>query len=91
MIVCSCNLITRDDLRHAVDSIRAAAPDAELNAMMIYKALGKRPRCGNCLELADELIDAFAGIEERRRREREAPATPLSADGRQLTLLPDAA
>ena len=60
MIVCSCNLITCEDIRHAVASIRAASPDAPLNATVIYKALGKRPRCGNCLELADETVCSLA-------------------------------
>jgi bacterioferritin-associated ferredoxin len=78
MFVCSCNLITCEDIRHAVASIRAASPDAPLNATVIYKALGKRPRCGNCLELADEQVCAFARTGDCCRQpaaDRPAPAS----------------
>ena len=79
MIVCSCNLITCEDLRRAVESIRSATPDVVLNATTIYKALGKRPKCGNCLDLADEQVCALAGrgaccLQQPGRRSTPAPS-----------------
>ena len=81
MIVCSCNLISSEDIRRAVASIRAAAPDAPLNATVIYKALGKRPKCGNCLDLADEEVCRFARTGDCCRQPPADRPVPGSADG----------
>lgn len=51
MIVCHCNAISDDDIRAAVDWMRAADPLTVITPGKVYRALGKRPDCGGCLPL----------------------------------------
>lgn len=51
MYICICNAIRENDLRKA-----ALACDGDAEAT--YACLGKRPNCGQCLEDAQEIIDA---------------------------------
>jgi bacterioferritin-associated ferredoxin len=51
MIVCSCTMITSQDIAEAVAAIRAADPFVVLTPGLIYRHLGKRPSCGSCLAL----------------------------------------
>jgi bacterioferritin-associated ferredoxin len=51
MIVCSCNLITSKDIAEAVSEIRSNDPFVAIIPALIYRYLGKRPSCGNCLPL----------------------------------------
>jgi bacterioferritin-associated ferredoxin len=59
MIVCSCTMITSDDIAEAVSAIRTAQPFAVLTPGLIYRHLGKRPSCGNCLPLVTKLMVAY--------------------------------
>jgi bacterioferritin-associated ferredoxin len=49
MVVCHCNAIRESDVREAVRS-GAQCP------ISAYASLGRRPRCGQCLPFARELI-----------------------------------
>jgi bacterioferritin-associated ferredoxin len=49
MVVCSCNAIRERDVREAARS-GAGCP------IQAYATLGRRPRCGQCLPFARELI-----------------------------------
>lgn len=51
MYICICNAIRETDLRQAATSCEG---DAEAT----YATLGKRPNCGQCLDEAQEIIDA---------------------------------
>ena len=51
MIVCSCAVITSDDISRAIAWMRAAAPDTIITPGKVYRALGKRPECGGCIAL----------------------------------------
>lgn len=51
MIVCHCNAISDEDIRNAVDWMRAADAEALITPRKVYRALGKRPDCGGCLPL----------------------------------------
>ena len=51
MIVCSCAVITSDDISRAIAWMRAAAPDTIITPGKVYRALGKRPECGCCISL----------------------------------------
>jgi bacterioferritin-associated ferredoxin len=53
MIVCSCNLITSKDIAEAVVTLRSNDPFVVITPAVIYRHLGKRPSCGNCLPLID--------------------------------------
>jgi bacterioferritin-associated ferredoxin len=50
MVVCICNAIRESDVRAAVRS-GAECPRSA------YQALGRRPKCGQCLTFAREIIE----------------------------------
>ena len=50
MVVCSCNAIREQQVREAARS-GVACP------IRAYAALGRRPRCGQCLPFARALIE----------------------------------
>ncbi|MEZ0279891.1 bacterioferritin-associated ferredoxin [Methyloceanibacter sp.] len=58
MIVCSCTMITSDEIAEAVTELRTEDPLVVLTPGLIYRRLGKRPSCGNCLPLVTELMVA---------------------------------
>jgi bacterioferritin-associated ferredoxin len=51
MIVCSCAVITSEDIHRAIAWMRAADPDTIITPGKVYRALGKRPDCGGCVPL----------------------------------------
>lgn len=51
MIVCHCMTITEDEIRKAVDWMRASDPETLITPGKIYRALGKKADCGGCLPL----------------------------------------
>ncbi|WP_174274625.1 (2Fe-2S)-binding protein [Sphingomonas bacterium] len=51
MVVCVCNAIRERD-------VRAAARAGCCDPLKAYASLGRRPRCGQCLSYARELIAA---------------------------------
>jgi bacterioferritin-associated ferredoxin len=59
MIVCSCTMITSDDIAEAVSELRTEDPLVVLTPGLIYRRLGKRPSCGNCLPLISKLMVAY--------------------------------
>jgi NAD(P)H-nitrite reductase large subunit len=67
MIVCSCSMITSQDVAEAVTSLRTADPFVVLTPGLIYRHLGKRPSCGGCLPLITKLMVAY---------DEEGPGSP---------------
>jgi bacterioferritin-associated ferredoxin len=57
MIVCSCNLLSDHDVRHAVST----ADDALRNAKQIYGCLGCSAECGRCARTIKAIIDEALG------------------------------
>lgn len=53
MIVCICNSIRETDVRNAVRG-GATCPRSA------YATMGRRPRCGQCLPFAREIIETAA-------------------------------
>lgn len=51
MIVCHCRNISDQDIRAAVDWMRAADPATIITPGKIYHALGHRADCGGCMPL----------------------------------------
>ena len=51
MILCVCNALREADVRHAVRQ-GATCP------LSAYKALGRKPKCGQCVPAARTLVDA---------------------------------
>lgn len=58
MIVCHCNRIDHREIEAAADDLTKDDPWRILTPVLVYKALGKRPRCGCCLSLAANIIHA---------------------------------
>ena len=50
MVVCICNAIRESDVRDAVRK-GATCPRSA------YASLGRRPRCGQCIPFAREIVD----------------------------------
>ena len=63
MIVCVCNAIREDELRE----VARKGPACPLDA---YAALGCEPKCGCCLDYAQELIDEERAAPSRRTSTR---------------------
>jgi bacterioferritin-associated ferredoxin len=53
MIVCSCNVLSDHDVRHAVNT----ADNALCNAKQIYDCLGCSAECGRCARTIKTIID----------------------------------
>lgn len=51
MVVCICNSIRESEVRDAVRNGATCARSA-------YAQLGRRPRCGQCLPFAREIVEA---------------------------------
>lgn len=51
MIVCSCAVISSDDINRTIAWMRAASPDTIITPCKVYRALGKSPVCGGCISL----------------------------------------
>jgi len=58
MIVCSCNVLSDDDVRNAVD----ASEDLPRNAKQVYGCLGCSAQCGRCARTIKTIIDEALGV-----------------------------
>ncbi|MCH8169049.1 MAG: (2Fe-2S)-binding protein [Proteobacteria bacterium] len=84
MIVCSCNAISALDVERAVAWMRAADGDAVITPGTVFQALGKRPACGGCLPLFEQLIQqrAGGGLPGQSRRQRRSTRREENHEGR---------
>ena len=57
MIVCSCNVLSDDDVRSAVN----ASEDLPRNAKQVYGCLGCSAECGRCARTIKTIIDEALG------------------------------
>jgi bacterioferritin-associated ferredoxin len=57
MIVCSCNVLSDEDVRSAV----SASGDLPRNAKQIYGCLGCSAECGRCARTIKSIIDDALG------------------------------
>jgi len=57
MIVCSCNVISDHDVRHAV----SAADDLPRSAKEVYGCLGCSAECGRCARTIKTIVDEALG------------------------------
>lgn len=58
MIICSCALITSEDIERAVDWMRASDRDVLITPGKVYRALGKKAVCGGCARMFVQTIHA---------------------------------
>ncbi len=61
MIVCSCNVLTRERILAAARELAAADPDRPITPGRLFKALGARPQCGTCFTSVRAMV-AGAGF-----------------------------
>jgi hypothetical protein len=64
MIVCHCNCIASEAIERATSALSETDPWRMLTPVMVYRALGRRPRCGGCLPQAAQIIHGC--LAERR-------------------------
>lgn len=55
MVVCICNAIRERD-------VRAAARNGATSACQAYRALGRQPKCGQCVPFARSIIDSERAV-----------------------------
>jgi bacterioferritin-associated ferredoxin len=56
MIVCSCNVLTDQDVRSAIEAERPRSTS------QVYGCLGSSPKCGRCALTIRRLMDQTLGI-----------------------------
>jgi bacterioferritin-associated ferredoxin len=55
MIICSCNVLSDQDVRSVV-----AAPDSPRTAAQVHRCLGCSPECGRCAPTIRQIVAAAA-------------------------------
>lgn len=80
MIVCHCMNISEDEIRRAVDWMRASDPDTLVTPGKVYRALGKKADCGGCLPLFMNTLEAHpaTGVPVHLRELRKPKAARRS-------------
>ncbi|MFP4273456.1 MAG: bacterioferritin-associated ferredoxin [Paracoccaceae bacterium] len=63
MIVCHCMNISEDEIRRAVDWMRASDNETLITPGKIYRALGKKADCGGCLPLFMDVMQSCESLE----------------------------
>ncbi len=61
MIVCSCNVLTRERIAAAAEELSAEDPLRPVTPGRLFRALGARPQCGTCFATVRRIV-ADAGI-----------------------------
>jgi bacterioferritin-associated ferredoxin len=84
MIICHCMSISDNEIRAAVDWMRASDPDTLITPGKVYRALGKRAECGGCLPLFLETMSNCGSFEvpEGLRGLRRARSMGVTHEGR---------
>lgn len=84
MIICQCQSISDHDINSAIDWMRASDPRTLITPGKIYRALGKRADCGDCMSLflttmrANPNLKVPAELQQLRRQ----PAREMRHEGR---------
>lgn len=58
MIVCSCNVISHQEIERVVEELFQDDPDVVLTPGKVYRGIGCKPKCGTCLKHFCELMHA---------------------------------
>lgn len=56
MIICSCNVVSHQEIETVVEELVRSDPNVVLTAGEVYRAIGVQPKCGTCLKSVIELI-----------------------------------
>jgi bacterioferritin-associated ferredoxin len=63
LIVCSCNVLTDKELRRAARELQSGPERSVVTPGAVFRALGKRPRCGGCFSTIIPMIHEEAADE----------------------------
>jgi hypothetical protein len=77
MMICHCNCIASDAIERTTSTLAEADPWRLLTPVLVYHALGARPRCGGCLPLAAKIIHGC--LAEQRDCGAPCPPCPCTA------------
>ncbi|WP_237400359.1 (2Fe-2S)-binding protein, partial [Rhodovulum sulfidophilum] len=90
MIVCHCQCITDHDINAAIDWMRASDPKTIVTPGKVFRSLGKRADCGDCMTLFLDTMRANANLEvppdlqnlrpQHRKDKTSCKATPRSSN-----------
>ena len=61
MIVCSCNVLTKESIHAAAGVLAVEDPFRPITPGRLFRALGARPQCGTCFSVIRTII-ADAGL-----------------------------
>lgn len=64
MIICSCNILSDEDMRQGIAIVRAEFPHRVPTIGMVYRVLDKELNCKGCLPLAMAIVEELRGLEE---------------------------
>lgn len=56
MILCSCNVLSDDEICRAIKDIHRFDKHAVITPGLVFKTLGRRPDCGGCMPSVVALI-----------------------------------
>jgi bacterioferritin-associated ferredoxin len=70
MIVCSCNVISHRDIEATVAALRDLDPNVVLTAGLVYRTMGHRPKCGNCLSHIVRMIHAIHTDDDEKQAQK---------------------
>jgi bacterioferritin-associated ferredoxin len=65
MIVCICNAYRTAEIE------AKARETGHCDAYRVYQALGAAPRCGSCLDMAQDIVDDVHGVTHTFRKAAE--------------------
>ncbi|SFD05673.1 (2Fe-2S)-binding protein [Tropicimonas isoalkanivorans] len=84
MIVCHCQQIRDTDIHAAIDWMRAADAETIITPGKVYRALGKRAKCGSCMPLFLSTMHRNDNLEvpPTLRNLRSASIKDMSDEGR---------
>lgn len=71
VIVCSCNVLTDKELRRAARELQSGPDGVIVTPGAVFRALGKRPRCGGCFKAIIPIIH-----EESQGGQKRSPEQP---------------
>ncbi|WP_293721530.1 bacterioferritin-associated ferredoxin [Stappia sp.] len=73
VIVCSCNVLTDKELRRAARELQSGPERSVVTPGAVFRALGKRPRCGGCFKTIIPMIHEEAPEDDAAPQDKGKP------------------
>ena len=81
MIVCHCNRISDRDIDRAISWMRASDPRAIITPGKVFRVLGKKANCGNCMQLFLDIMRKNDNLPVKVNLEPTTPCQRLTNAG----------